>query len=120
MVSNYGSLAVKSAVALGVVALADRQLGEDKKVLWKCNTAAHVVTIIAANLLSKNEVVCSKLAAAVQIYAGLTLIKTAIENHAPASVKNWTADYMKPLVNLVAGTALATVLARRDFNINKF
>ncbi len=120
MVTNYGPIAAKGLAALTAVALANRELGEEKTVLWDCNTAAHVVTFLAANLLSRKNLVCNQVATAVQIYAGLTLVKTAIENYAPSKAKKWTADYMKPLLNLTAGAALATVFAKRNININKF
>ncbi|GAB5412107.1 MAG: hypothetical protein ChlgKO_12210 [Chlamydiales bacterium] len=120
MVNNYGAMAAKGLAALTALTVANHEFGEEKTVLWNCNTAAHVVTFLAANVLSRKNLVSNQVATAVQAYAGLTLVKTAIDNYAPVSVKEWTADYMKPLVNLVAGAALATVFASREINFNKF
>ena len=66
------------------------------------------------------QAVCNQVATTVQLFAGLELAKTAIENYAPVSIREWTADYMNSLVNLVAGATLATVFANRNININKY
>jgi len=109
---NYGMAAKAVGAAAVATATYFNKVSE--------NTEKHTLTILGANLLAQKGFLCNQVATAVQVFAGLSLLRTAVDNYAPESVKDWTVGYMTPLVSVIGGAALATVFANRGLNINKF